>query len=93
MIQSTYTGPVPPSKNDDSNKNKDKKLDSFHIRIIKLLIGDYCRFYKNELKELIKNMDEFNINTISIQKLSDSFYYCKVDDETIKFYKNKNKER
>lgn len=58
---------------------------------ISMMNGYFGEFNTYELWSIITNQNALRINTLRVQQNFDGNYYCTVDEQTVRQYKNEEK--
>lgn len=70
-----------------------EEMNNLHYATLKrqLMLGEIITVNRDTLEKLLYDMDD--INTFSIQKSYDGVFWCKVDNVSVREYKEKNDEK
>lgn len=58
---------------------------------IEMMEGGFGEFSAYEVWFILMNLNNLEINTLNVQQNFDGSFYCKVDEATVRYYKNLNK--
>ena len=55
-------------------------------KYIRMMMGDFGNFTQQELWQILLHQNEFVINTLMIQQMTDGAFICRVDNQTVVRY-------